>query len=257
MSNMEPQNNTDKAKANMKFSAVFADTSKSSAQKYRNLYYGNVSFGQVLWAELVVTLVGGMQGALGLWLRSKLYPSLFKSCGRGVVFGKNMTIRHPAKISIGDNVVLDDNSVVDAKGETNKGIVIGNNVFIGRNSIVYCKDGDTEIRDRVSIASDCTIMSAYRITIKEDVMIGGYTYILSGGDYDYANKEILFWDKGGAPSRGELTIGHNCWIGARVTILDAASIGDNCVIGASSLVNKPVPSNSLAYGVPAKVMKSI
>jgi len=52
----------------------------------------------------------------------QVISSLFKSCGRGVVFGKNMTIRHPAKISIGDNVVLDDNSVVDAKARQTKAL---------------------------------------------------------------------------------------------------------------------------------------
>jgi acetyltransferase-like isoleucine patch superfamily enzyme len=254
---MDTQINTDQARANMKFSTVFADPSRSSAEKYRDLCYGNAPFGQVLWTEFVVMLAGGVQGAFGLWLRSKLYPSLFKVCGSGVIFGRNITIRHPGKISIGNNVVLDDNSVIDAKGESNTGITVGNNVFIGRNSIVYCKNGDIEIRDRVSIASDCTIMSAHRLLIQEDVMIGGYCYILSGGDYDYTNKEIRFSDKSGAPSKGDLVIGQNCWLGARATVLDAASIGDNCVIGACSLVNKPIPPNSLAYGVPAKVIKSL
>jgi acetyltransferase-like isoleucine patch superfamily enzyme len=254
---MEPQNNTDQAKANTKFSAMVADTSRSSAGKYRDLYYGDAPFRRVLWSEIVLTLTGGIQGAFGLWLRSKLYPSLFKTCGSGVVFGKNMTIRQPGKISIGNNVVFDDNSVVDAKGESNRGILIGSNVFIGRNTIIYCKNGDIEIRDRVSIASNCTMMSANRLVIKEDVMIGGYSYLLSGGEYDYTDKEVRFSDKNGAPSKGELVIGQNCWVGARVTVLDAASIGDNCVIGACSLVNKPIPAKSLAYGTPAKVMKSI
>jgi acetyltransferase-like isoleucine patch superfamily enzyme len=247
---MEPKDNT-------KFSTMVADTSRSGGAKYRNLYYGNASFGRVLWSEIVITLTGGVQGAFGLWLRSKLYPSLFRTCGTGVVFGKNITIRQPGKISIGNNVVFDDNSVIDAKGETNSGILIGSNVFIGRNTIVYCKNGDIEISDRVSIASNCTIMSAHRLIIKEDVMIGGYTYLLSGGEYDYTDKEVRFSDKNTAPSKGDLVIGQNCWLGARVTVLDAASIGDNCVIGACSLVNKPIPARSLAYGTPAKVIKSI
>jgi acetyltransferase-like isoleucine patch superfamily enzyme len=257
MSDTELQNNSDKAKAKMKFSAVYADSSKSSVRKYRDLYYGDTSFWRVLWMELIVTMTGGIQGALGLWIRSKLYPLLFAECGRGVIFGKNITIRHPDKIRIGDNVVLDDNCVIDAKGETNKGIVIGGNVFIGRNTIVYCKNGDMEIKDRVSISPDCTIMSANQLTICEGVMVGGYTYMLSGGEYDYSDKETGFYEKCSMPSKGDLVIGRNCWIGASVTVLDGASIGDNSVIGACSLVNKPIPQNCVAYGVPAKAVKSI
>jgi len=257
MNDATSQNNTDKAKAKMKFSAVYADPSKSSVRKYRDLYYGNTSIGRVIWMELIVMLTGGIQGAFGLWIRSKLYPSLFAECGRGVIFGKNITIRHSNKIHIGDNVVLDDNCVVDAKGETNKGITIGSNVFIGRNTIVYCKNGDMEIKDKVSISPDCTIMSANRLTICEGVMIGGYTYMLSGGEYDYSDRETGFYEKCSMPSKGELVIGRNCWIGASATVLDAASVGENSVIGACSLVNKPIPPNSLAYGIPAKVVKNI
>ena len=58
-------------------------------------------------------------------------------------------------------------------------------------------------------------------------------------------------------TKGELVIGNNCWLGARVTVIDAACIGDHCVIGAGSVVTRPIPSNSLAFGVPASVKKSI
>ena len=58
-------------------------------------------------------------------------------------------------------------------------------------------------------------------------------------------------------TKGELTIGNNCWLGARVTVLDAASIGDHSVIGAGAVVAKPIPGDSLAVGVPARVVKSI
>ncbi|MBU0677907.1 MAG: hypothetical protein KJ626_07290 [Verrucomicrobia bacterium] len=57
-------------------------------------------------------------------------------------------------------------------------------------------------------------------------------------------------------TRGPLTIGTDCWIGARVTILDAADVGDRCVIGAGAVVNRPLPSHSVAAGVPARVIKT-
>jgi maltose O-acetyltransferase len=54
-----------------------------------------------------------------------------------------------------------------------------------------------------------------------------------------------------------VTIGNNVWIGSRVMILKGVTIGDNSVIGAMSLVTKDVPPNSLAAGVPAKVIRSL
>ncbi len=70
-------------------------------------------------------LTQAVPGALGLALRRTCYPWLLGRCGRNVVFGQNVVLRHPHKIRIGDNVVIDDNCLLDAKGDTNEGITIG------------------------------------------------------------------------------------------------------------------------------------
>ncbi len=54
-----------------------------------------------------------------------------------------------------------------------------------------------------------------------------------------------------------MTIGDNVWIGGDVTILPGTKIGDNVVIGAGSVVAKEIPSNVVAAGNPARVIKKI
>ena len=56
---------------------------------------------------------------------------------------------------------------------------------------------------------------------------------------------------------GKIIVGNNCFIGCRTTILPGVKIGDNCIIGAGSVVNKDIPSNSVAAGVPCKVICTI
>ncbi len=56
--------------------------------------------------------------------------------------------------------------------------------------------------------------------------------------------------------RREVIIGENTFIGQRCTILPGVTIGNNCIIGACSLVNKDIPDNSVAAGIPAKVLAS-
>lgn len=56
---------------------------------------------------------------------------------------------------------------------------------------------------------------------------------------------------------GRVKIGSNIYFGRDVTILRGATIGDNCIIGACSLVRSNIPSNSVAAGVPARVICSI
>ena len=137
----------------------------SSRAKYAALVVGRPGLGALLKYELVVTLAQARPGALGLALRKTLYPRLLGSCGRNVVFGQNVVLRHPHKIHIGSNVVIDDNCLLDAKGETNRGIRIGNGVFIGRNTILSCKNGDIELADGANIGFNCEMFSASRVTI--------------------------------------------------------------------------------------------
>ena len=53
---------------------------------------------------------------------------------------------------------------------------------------------------------------------------------------------------------GEKGIGNNVFIGAGSRILYDVTIGDNVIIGAGSLVNKNIPSGTVAAGVPCKVV---
>lgn len=54
-----------------------------------------------------------------------------------------------------------------------------------------------------------------------------------------------------------ITIGNNCWIAGNVTVCGGVTIGDGCVIGAGSVVTKDIPANSLAVGVPCRVVREI
>lgn len=56
---------------------------------------------------------------------------------------------------------------------------------------------------------------------------------------------------------GQIKVGKNCFIGCRSTILPGVTIGDNCIIGAGSVVNRDIPANSVAAGVPCRVICTI
>ena len=229
---------------------------KSQFRRYRDLCYGDTSLGHVIWAELVVLLFGWIPGAAGVFLRGKIYPSLFAETGGKVLIGRNVTFRHYKKIKLGSGVIIDDNAMVDAKGESNTGITIGDNVFIGRGSIIYCKNGDIILQDKVNISSNCTLFSSNKLTIGAGTMSGAYSYMLSGGEYNYKDS-TPFAEQSGMETKGETIIGENCWLGARITVLDGSVIGKHCVIGANALVTGRIDDNSLAVGSPAQKIKDI
>ena len=227
------------------------DRRTSARDKYAALIVGRPGFGALIKHEAVTLISQSTPGALGLVLRRVLYPSLLGACGRNVVFGQNVVLRHPHKIRIGDDVVIDDNCLIDAKGDSNRGIAIGSGVFIGRNSILSCKNGDIELAERANIGFNCEIFSASLVRIGSDTLVAAYCYVI-GGDHDFsdASQPVLEQSRRSAG----VTVGRGAWLGAGAKILDGVAIGDGAIVGAGAVVRESVPDATVVAGVPARIV---
>jgi acetyltransferase-like isoleucine patch superfamily enzyme len=228
------------------------DEGKSKFARYCSLVVGRTGLGPFLAYELIVTLTSAIPGALGLLLRSKLYPLLMGRVGRNVTFGANIALRHPHKIVVGDNVVIDDGCCLDAKGTDNQGIRIASGVFVGRNTILSCKNGDIAIDEHANIGFNCEIFSASRVTVGKNVLIAAYTYLV-GGDHLYDRVDIPVLHQG-RTARG-IRIGDNVWLGAHTVVTDGSTIGRDAIVGAGAVVVGEVPDFSIAVGIPARVVR--
>jgi acetyltransferase-like isoleucine patch superfamily enzyme len=87
------------------------------------------------------------------------------------------------------------------------------------------------------------INAKYGVIIEDDVQIGSHCSIYSVSTIDDKN--------------GEVILKQNCKIGSHTTVLPGVCIGENSIIGANSLVNKDIPDNVIAYGVPVKIIRNI
>jgi len=235
------------------------DDSKSGFSKYRELVVGNKGIGSFLFWEFYHLLISPLPGALGLFARQLLLPLLLGNVGSKVAVGRNVTFRHPHKISLGDHVILDENSVLDAKGDGNQGIQIGDQVVIGRNSILSCKGpspgGSITIGDRTNIAMNCVIHSEEKVEIGKNVLIAAYGYVVGGGNHSFEGLDVPIMDQP-STNKGGVEIQDDVWLGARVTVTDGVRIEQGSVVGACALVKDPIPAYSIAAGVPAKVLRS-
>lgn len=225
---------------------------KSSVKKYQELFVGKQGLSSLLKYELTLLLSSWIPGALGLFLRSKLYPLMLGEVGKGVYFGTNVILRHPHKIHLGDNVVIDDNCVLDAKGTANQGIFIGNGVFIGRNTILCCKDGDIHIDDNVLIGFNCEIFSGHFVKLGKNIQIAAYSY-LNGGTHDYGRVDIPVLEQQRS-ARG-IIVEDNAWLAANVKVLDGVIIGQDAIVGAGAVVYQDVPPFAIVGGVPARLIR--
>ena len=227
------------------------DRRRSAREKYAALVVGRPGWGALVKHEMVIMCSQHVPGALGFALRKTLYPSLLGACGRNVIFGQNVVLRHPHKIRIGDDVVIDDNCLLDAKGETNRGIAIGNGVFIGRNTILSCKNGDIDVEDGANIGFNCELFSASHVRVGRDTLLAAYCYLI-GGDHDFSDTSTPVLSQ--SRTSAGVSVGRGAWLGAGVKILDGVTVGDGAVIGAAAVVRDAVPAGAIAVGVPARVV---
>jgi acetyltransferase-like isoleucine patch superfamily enzyme len=224
---------------------------QSAREKYAALVVGRPGWSALVHHEVVTLCSQHVPGALGLALRKMLYPTLLGACGRNVVFGQNVVLRHPHKIRIGDNVMIDDNCLIDAKGESNRGITIGSGVFIGRNTILSCKNGDIDVEDGANIGFNCELFSASRVRIGRDTLLAAYCYVI-GGDHDFSDPALPVLEQG-RRSAG-VDVGDGAWLGAGAKVLDGVTVGSRAVVGAGAVVRDSVPEGAIAVGVPSRIV---
>lgn len=146
----------------------------------------------------------------------------------------------------------------------------GNNIFFQskKNSIEidkYCEigygvrmysgfGGRIRINRNVGIFDSTIIDIHSELVIGENCLIAPFCYI---SDYDHVvkNAKIPIIEQGYVSK--PISIGNNVWIGANAIILKGVTIGDNTIIGAGSVVTRDIPSNTLAAGNPARIIRKL
>lgn len=96
---------------------------------------------------------------------------------------------------------------------------------------------------KTDIGSFTYINAKNKVVIEDYVQIGSHCSIYSVSTID--NKE------------GKVILKKNCRIGTHSVVMPGVTIGENSIVGAFSFVTKDIPDNTLAFGVPAKVIKKL
>lgn len=222
---------------------------KASWRQYALLAVGSESLWSLIKYEVITGLLSGFPGGLGLWLRRKLYPSLLGSCGKGLIVGRNVTLRGTGKIHLGDHVALDDGVVIDARGP-DADVRLGDRALASRNTILRSRNGTITLGSHVDVGANCILATDSALTVEDDTLIAAYSYLIAGGNHGYEDPDTPIRLQG-FRKRGGITVGKDVWIGSHVAVQDGANIGDRAVIGSHAMVNKDIPELSVAWGVPA------
>lgn len=230
------------------------DQETSALRKYQALAVGREGLGALLLYEFMTCLIAPLPGALGLWLRQRLYRCWLGHCGRGVVIGRNVTIRHPHRVSIEDHAVIDDDVVLDGKGDADTTLHIGAGAIIGRNTILSCKGGQLAIGARANVSVNCTLISETELTIEDKVLVAGHCYVIAGGNHGLDQVDVPILEQP-LEQQGGVRIERYGWIGAAAVVLDGVTVGHDAVVGAGAVVTRDVQPYAIVGGVPAKMMR--
>ena len=128
---------------------------------------------------------------------------------------------------------------------------------VGQNPVILprfvCDNGkNISVGDNFLINFNGVILDIAPVIIGNNVMIGPHTLITTV-NHPLNAKERRNHMAVATP----VTIGNDVWIGGNVTILPGVTIGDRAVIAAGAVVTKDIPANTVAGGVPAKVIKEL
>lgn len=181
--------------------------------------------------------------------RKVLYNQAFGT--RFKYFGKGTTLEIAGQVRIGKNVYIGDQvSLIVEQGAT---LTIADNSFIGESCYIKCFGGKVEIGQDVSINSKSFINGCGGVSIGDNTRIGTQSIIIAS-NHKFGEPDLLVKD---AITKQGVSLGENIWLGARVTVLDGVVIPNDSVIGACSLVSKPLPESGVYVGIPVKKIKSV
>ena len=184
--------------------------------------------------------------------RNEYYKGVLRYMGENVRIGVGVKIQNPELITIEDNVKICDGATLIARPESE--MYIGKNTVI--NDRVYLdteqKGGYIRIENDVYIGTGTTLFGHRGLEIGDHVLMA-QNITLTPYSHIFDKPDVNIIRQNGHSKK--VVIGRDSYIGMGVCIMYSGDIGEGSVVGAGSVVVKPIPPYSVAVGCPAKVIK--
>jgi len=205
--------------------------------------------------EIVTSTCGWVPSLVGIGMRALAYRAIANVNGFAAI-ERGVRLAYAENVRLGRNVYLDQGVYLHACPD---GIEIGDDAFVMHHAELHVFNfrdlphAFIRIGKRTFVGESVIIRGQGGVEIGDSVLIGPGAQILAiNHNHDDPHTPIL--DQG-ISSQG-IVIEDGAWIGAGAIVLDGVQIGRNAVIGAGAVVTKDVPANSIAVGVPARIVES-
>jgi acetyltransferase-like isoleucine patch superfamily enzyme len=135
----------------------------------------------------------------------------------------------------------------------NARLSLGRWSWLGKGTKVRVHEGEVSIGAKTVIGQECTFSAYQHIAIGRECIVADRAMFI---DFDHGMVEVERPIRLQGIYKRDVDIGHNCWIGYGACVLRGCRVGDNSVLGTYAVVTKDIPPNSVAVGVPARVIRT-
>ena len=129
---------------------------------------------------------------------------------------------------------------------------VGRWAWIGHGCKLRVHEGEVSIGAKTVIGQECTISAFQHVSIGRECILADRVMLI---DFDHGVTEVERPIRLQGIYKRDVRIGHNVWIGYGACVLRGVSIGDNSIVGTSSVVTKDFPANSVLGGAPARLIR--
>lgn len=184
---------------------------------------------------------------------------VFRGFNNRIELGKSVSIVDTTIMCFyGSSIIINDQcniSECDIKTDNNRSLIVFGKKCKFGEGCEFISKSELTIGDKTTIHKSGVVFADYEspVNIGVDCMISWPVYIRSNNGH--ALLDLKERKNTSLMKEKYVKIGNHVWIGQGVNVISNADIKDNCVIGAGGLVNSLIPENSLAVGLPARVIK--
>jgi len=135
------------------------------------------------------------------------------------------------------------------KGAT---VHLGRWSWLGQGTKVRAHEGEVHIGAKTVIGQECTITAFQHISIGRECILADRVMLI---DFDHGVVEVERPVREQGIYKRDVRVGHNVWVGYGACFLRGVTVGDNAVVGTSTVVTRDVPADAVVGGVPARVLR--
>jgi acetyltransferase-like isoleucine patch superfamily enzyme len=124
--------------------------------------------------------------------------------------------------------------------------------WIGHGTKIRAHEGEVRIGAKTVLGQECTISSFQHVSIGRECILADRVMLI---DFDHGVVEVERPIREQGIYKRDVRVGHNVWMGYGACVLRGATIGDNAIVGTSTVITKDVPDDAVVAGIPARVLR--